>query len=348
MLVFCEDCGQKYNIDDKRIENRNVKFACKKCSHTVSVNNKKTGGASSKNLPPSGKETITGDSPKTSSEKKSDVKGSTAAVSAKGVPAAGSKRKGISITAYILATLVIGFLVVSGVFAFLYLNYIPTIINQQIGLRTAAISTSFSGVVNTPLLLRNYLQVNKETQRTSKLPGVAYAAVVNSRGIVIAGFFSDLERFDRQFAADVKKTGFPLDVIAENKLVPGAQVANSRIKVGGQTIFEEVVALPDAGGEVHVGVYVSEADDALRNAIVSPMTLSLLGGTLLVGLFLFIFLTRAITRPLKELTEVANQVSRGKVDLAVRASGPREMRELANAFERMRFSIKIVMERFKK
>jgi len=38
----------------------------------------------------------------------------------------------------------------------------------------------------------------------------------------------------------------------------------------------------------------------------------------------------------------------GEMDLTITPRGPREMRELAVAFERMRYSVKAAMERLKK
>jgi methyl-accepting chemotaxis protein len=236
--------------------------------------------------------------------------------------------------------------VISGAFAYLYLNYIPEIINNQIELRTSAIAESFSGVVKKPLLVRHYLQVNKEAKRVSKLPGVAYASVVNQKGIVLAGFFSDLTRFERQFEMRVKEKGFPASVLAQNKL--GTGDGHARITVGGQTIYDTVVAIPGSGGVVHVGIYISEVDGAIRNALVSPTTLAIIIVIVLIGFLILFFLTRTITRPMQDLTDVANRISLGELDLVVIPTGPSEMRELATAFERMRFSIKAAVDRLRK
>lgn len=343
MLVICEDCAKKYNIDEMKIKGESARFACQECGHIIVVQKPATPISSNRpgiQTPGSEEETDTGSQQNGRTD--AQVTSPTAAGSA---PEGG---KGWPISTYLLLTLVTGFLVICGTFSFLYLKYIPQIINEQIELRTIAISKSFAGVIQKPLLVRNYLRVNKEAQRTSALPGVAYAAVTNKRGIVIAGFFSDLSRFDRPFFMDVKKKGFPKTVISANKLPAGKKENSAVISVGGQTIFDHGIALPDNGGEVHIGVYVSEIDQAIRNVLLSPLTLSLVGGVLFVGFIIFLLLSRAITKPTQELTDMANRISLGEMDLVITPRGPRELRELAVAFERMRYSVKAALDRLKK
>ena len=344
MLVICEDCAKKYNIDETKIKGESARFSCQECGHIIVV--KKPSKSPSK---------VKENTSVTETLMKSDPAGgnSTGVTQAQsfGTSSASTsseKGKGLPISAYLFLTLVTGFLVISGTFAYLYLKYIPEIINQQIELRTIAIAQSFAGVIQKPLLVRNYLQVNKEAQRTSALPGVAYAAVTNKRGIVIAGFFSDLNRFDRQFVINVKKKGFPRSIISANTLSAGMKENSKQISVGGQIVFDHVIGLPNKEGEVHVAVYVSEIEEAIRNVLLSPLTVSLVGGILFLGFVIFLLLTRSITKPTRQLTDMANRISLGEMDLTITPRGPREMRELAVAFERMRYSVKAAMDRLKR
>ena len=339
MLVICEDCAKKYNIDETRIKGGKAKFTCKECGHIIIVD--KPEAPESKSMP--------------DEETMASTEQQQGATDTPSFPSAESKLsfpapvgKGIPLSVYLLLTLITGFLVINATFIYLYLHYIPGIINPQIELQAVTIARSFSSAIKKPLLLSNYPQVNQEAKRTSQLPSVAYAAVVDKKGVVIAGFFSDLDRYDKQFVKTVREKGFPVNSIAQNKLSPGVDAANSRIKVGGQTIFDEVVSIPDTGGEVHVGIYVAEVDNALRNALVSPLTLSLIGAVLLIGCIVFLILARIITKPMQELTDVVNRIGVGEMDIEVKPSGPHEMRQLAAAFERMRYSIKAAMDRLSK
>ncbi|GBE12175.1 MAG TPA: HAMP domain-containing protein [Desulfobacteraceae bacterium] len=38
MLVICEDCAKKYNIDESRIQGARARFICKECGHIVIIN----------------------------------------------------------------------------------------------------------------------------------------------------------------------------------------------------------------------------------------------------------------------------------------------------------------------
>ncbi len=345
MIVICEDCAKKYNIDETLIKGDKARFSCQECGHIIVVKKPQ------ETAQPAPDETVADDAATDKSETREKEQEASAGTTASTASAAaqGAKGKGMPIGGYIFLTLLTGFLLVSAAFAYLYMRYIPEIINHQVNLRTQAVTQSFAGVIKKPLLLRNYLAVNKEAQRTSKLPGVAYASVVNKKGIVIAGFFSDLHRFDSSFVSKVKKSGFPRSILSQNKLTDKkTKEQHAVFTVGGQRIHDEVVALTGVGGEVHVGIYISDIDDAVKKALVSPFTLGLIGSLIIIGFLIFILLTRSITVPMKELTEIANRISLGEMDLHVASKGPREMRELAKAFERMRFSIKSAMERLRK
>jgi len=329
MLVICEDCAKKYNIDENKIKGESARFSCQECGHIIVVRKPEPTPQSVKN------------EKEPAEAKKNESSSSTPLQTA-------PSGKGLPISAYLFLTLVAGFIAISGMFAYLYLQYIPDIINQQVELRTKAIAKSFAGVIQKPLLVRNYLEVNKQAQQTSKLPGVAYAAVVNNRGIVVAGFFSDLDRFDKDFVMEVKRHGFPKSVVKANSLSSGMSEKSARIMVGGQQIYDQVIALPNNEGEVHVGVYVADIENTIRDIMFSPLTMYLVGTVLLIGFIVFLLLSRAISKPTKELTEIANRISLGEMDLTITPKGPREMRELAIAFERMRFSVKAAMDRLKR
>lgn len=251
--------------------------------------------------------------------------------------------RGLPVGGYLLVTMALGFLTVCGTLLFLALWYIPDIINSQIELRNQAITTSFSNAIKKPLLLRDYLQVNQEARATSTLPGVAYAAVLNNKGIVVGGFFSDLNRFEGQFAAKVKEKGFPAEIFHSNRLGNGQEEASAKLTIGEQRIYDKVQLVSNIGAEVHVGIFVTEVEEAIRNAIISPLTLSLAFLILVLGALFFFLLNRAITKPLEQVTDVVNRISLGEMNLEIIPSGPREIRELASAFKRMQQSIRYVL-----
>lgn len=65
---------------------------------------------------------------------------------------------------------------------------------------------------------------------------------------------------------------------------------------------------------------------------------------LIVGIVLSVLSERRITRPILHLTEVADAISKGDISQSVERESNDEIGELAEAFERMRVSLKVMME----
>lgn len=65
---------------------------------------------------------------------------------------------------------------------------------------------------------------------------------------------------------------------------------------------------------------------------------------LVVGIVLSIFSERQIVRPIIDLTHAANDISKGDISKPVEKESNDEIGELAEAFERMRVSLKVMME----
>ncbi len=351
MLVICEDCAKKYNIDEHKMQGQRARFSCQECGHIIVVQRP---GDDRGKQPDGSNEDKAGDNTTEAKREQPQPEQSEGKVAEQEKKtedrAKKTKRrgKGFSIGFYLLLALSIGFISIAAALAFLYFKYIPQIINEQVVLRTSAITTIFAGSVQQPLLDANYPQVNKEVNRVSQLPGVAYAAVVNKKGIVVAGLFNDLSNFDQVFAARVKAEGFPREVIEKNPLEGGVTENFARFVVGGQMIQDKGLLLQESGGAVHIGTYISEVDHDIYKALFSPLSLSIMGALFFGGVFIFFLIARSISKPLIELTDVVNRISLGELDLTVDRKGPSEVRELAAAFERMRYSIKAAIGRLKK
>jgi HAMP domain-containing protein len=359
MLVICEDCAKKYHIDEKRIKAAKAKFSCRACGHIIVVEKPKevekslfdsktvfTGNEEEKNdkADPSNQET---DRSKASNTKKTtsvDIETVRSAVGQSVV----AQGKGFPSSIYLLVIMLVGFLIISGTFTYIYLNAIPDVINHQIELRSQSLAASLKGALRTPLLQKNYLKVNQEVKRTSKLPGVAYAAVRNKKGIVIAGFFGSLNEFDNHFSRKIKEKGFQPDILTKNAVISGKKEGGAKIRVGGVLVYDQVTSVPDTGGEIHIGIHIEEIERDIRDVLLSPRTCILAALALLTAYIFFVLLDRLITGPMRALTNVANRISLGELDLAIMSGGPREMRELGAALERMRHSIKVAMERITK
>lgn len=325
MLVICEDCAKKYHIDESRITAAKAKFPCKACGHIIVVEKPEAG----RNEAPSAASPLSADENRTGGA--ADRRAAAEAAAGRGKPAA----------LYLLATMLIGLLAVGGGFGYLYFQYIPAIVNRQIELRGLALAISLKETIRTPLQQKNYLEVNQTVRQTAKLPGVAYAAVTNEKGIVIAGHFNTPNGFDSRFAQQVKDKGFPADILAQN----GLERKGVTINVGGLPVHDRMLPLADVGGEVHVGIPVAEADSEIRATLFSPLFFVPAGIAVVFVILILVLVDRLLTRPLHSLTSAANRISLGELELAVAPCGTRELRELATALKRMRHSIRTAVER---
>jgi len=65
---------------------------------------------------------------------------------------------------------------------------------------------------------------------------------------------------------------------------------------------------------------------------------------MLIGIVLSYLAIRSITQPILHLTEVAEGISKGDISMPVRKETSDEIGDLADAFERMRVSLKVMME----
>ena len=67
----------------------------------------------------------------------------------------------------------------------------------------------------------------------------------------------------------------------------------------------------------------------------------------MLALFVASVLSRAITRPLLDLRELADSVSKGDTSRTIKVNSDDEIQDVAQAFERMRTSVSIIMKRIK-
>lgn len=101
----------------------------------------------------------------------------------------------------------------------------------------------------------------------------------------------------------------------------------------------------------------SEFDKNMGSALeeagrIQTRTLSLVAGftvaAAILGVALAWGITRSVTRPVRRLVEVADNISMGDLDMPVEVTSRDEIGELQESIERMRVSLKTVLERLKK
>jgi len=348
MFVNCEECGKRYTIDENKITGENARFKCKACGNIIKI---------AKPQPQVEPEPMIDDFAPSLSTTKINAKLEEAGQKAEYAELERrsaerkpktllTKKGGLSIGAKLLIMFLSFVVVLGSALIFTYLKYVPPLMTEQINLRTYSVSSAFSNAVLQPLLLRNYLEINNNAEVISKLPGVAYATVLNNKGIVVSGLFGDLQRFSPDFIAMIKKEGFPKNLSLQNRIPSGAKKSEANLTAGGQKIYDVGVSVGNTGGEAHVGLFTEDVEKAAHRTIM-PLLVILAVMAILGGLGI-IFLTRTISNPIKLLTEAAERISLGEIDIAINVKGSGEIAELAASLERMRFSIKTAIERLRR
>jgi len=99
---------------------------------------------------------------------------------------------------------------------------------------------------------------------------------------------------------------------------------------------------------VHRGVYIPFETKVLKAQIEGLIKGSVVFGIfLLLVMIVLIMLNTMVFKPIEKLREHAEKISRGEVDEKIEITSDNEIGKLAEAFERMRISIKKVMDLLK-
>ena len=93
---------------------------------------------------------------------------------------------------------------------------------------------------------------------------------------------------------------------------------------------------------------VQDYDDAYESLEASKKTALIAGGVLIFGIFFFAFLLgNNISKPIKQLSEVADTYSKGKLDLEIPGTNRGdEIGELAKSIERLGLGLKVLVRRY--
>ncbi len=113
-----------------------------------------------------------------------------------------------------------------------------------------------------------------------------------------------------------------------------------------------IVFVGSVVGAIFVGILVyfllvSAGDpSALTKAVVSTIVIEI---AFLIPVYMIrLLIDKYIISKLKEIEKALNEVSMGNLDYEVRTEGDDELAQLADAFERMRISLKTIMEKLEK
>jgi len=323
MIIHCTGCQKALEVDAHQFTRDRMRGVCPGCRTIIEVARPDTDPAG----------------PKVQLEK--DIREAVLPSQAPGLT--GKRLLELNISQKLQILFLSFILITGGVVTFLYLSFVPDMMNEQIRLRTVSVAKAFSGAVERPLMVKNFLQVNQTAAVNAALPHVAYASVFNKRGVVVAGIFGDKNRFDANLKTAIEKEGFPRSMAALNRITAGTQQSEAVFVLGGQKVFDVAVPIKNTGGEVHVGIFTRDAEQAVERQLIPLIEILVL--MVLCGSLAFIWVGRSISRPIKNLTLAAEKISMGQMDHPISVKSGGEIGELARSLERMRFSINSAMDR---
>lgn len=334
MLIYCDGCGAKYQIDMARITGDKAKARCRKCGSLIDLNDFR--------------ERLSGDE-----EGETPIKSQKQTVSYPG----GSKAAGeafslnsVSVFSGIGFKIVFPFIMIlllaGAGMTFLYLGFVPDIISKQMNLRAEAVTKSFGSGIIQHLMLRNYLEINRTALRHADFDDVAYVAVINKKNAVIAGIMNNRDEFDQEFRSEIEKKGFPEDIFAENPAIAGPEVSVKDIHAGGRKIIDASLRIADDLGVVHIGLFKEKAEKEILDAF-RPVII-LLSVIAMAGVVVLFFIIRGIIVPVNRLTRAAQKIALGKTDEPIVIEGQGEIEALSASLEMMRQSINMAIARLRR
>ena len=202
---------------------------------------------------------------------------------------------------------------------------------NQLDKRAMAIATNLSDAAAGHIASKNLLALHVVASKYALLDGVAYSFIENNRGEIIAQTLGT-------FPSELRQ-GFP---IAGRR-----QIHRRELSLGGRPVYELGLPVLDGqAGSVYLGFWVDAVQQEIQSALL-PL-LGIVALVPLVGALLSFLVAHWIVRPIVGLTEVADKVTKGDLEISVTGAcvtSHDEIGDLARSLERMRASLKAAMLR---
>ncbi len=312
MIIFCEECGKKYKIDESKISGAKGHCKCQACGHIMEVVKSAPVPETNGNFPVTENKSVESD--KTSGAGTVDINsGMAGPESSDKTPAL----QGISLNIKFLIN-ALGFMaLLGGVLGYIYISFVPALLAEQLKARADSLARACAVSLADPLSRSDDFLLKKIIEDMAVLPGVAYVAVFGAGTDLAAG----------ELGNEVSK-----------KALTGA----GELFISGRRIHDATVKIPSSGREVHVGLNPQE--DTIN---IAPLFITL-AIFLIMSALSYVYLVNSISKPIRELAGAAQRISLGELDLPIRIKGGGEIQELASSLDRMRCSIKSAIERLRR
>ena len=331
MKIECENCGKKYKINEDRITGESVKVKCKACGYTIEVVKPQTEDIDVSDLiydtPVPSEHEIPASEPVgqafkyveddtqkkevTPSPATKDVKGATGGVGWKN-----SIQTTISGILILLTTVIL--------LGFVMFNYFAakSKMNEELKHFSDITSTRLSKYLVEPLWGVDEKQI-EDSLNSEMMEKRIYAIVIYDR--------------DTKRVFTGKKRDSNWKIVATKGNITG-KVIKSRKKItrGKETI-----------GDVEVYVTLKFMEQELYSLVVNIVITAIV---LNIAIFLAVFIAfrKIIIQPVMRLTDVAERMSMGDLNVVIDVKSKNEVGLLAEAIERMQYSLRLALDRLRK
>ncbi len=376
MIIICEECGKKYRIDPSKIKGQAASFKCRACTHLIVVSKPEPSPAQSEIDTRPTLESITTSIDNRSTAVTSEAR--QAAIKAR------RRSKGIGLRAkMLLLFMVVPIILMAGASLLylwqlesmsdlltressrfvnqmaeekiadisvgvakqceLYLLSHPEIIredfNEDMGFKTLAAqkvgTTGYTALYELPGsdgVWRTWAHVNK------KIIGIDMSKLKKPLGRNFSGFWKVYTGVREGKKSQGYYTWQDKDGKFRDKFMVCTPIAGTRFVVAATTYMDEFTG--------PVKLMQSRAKALTDRARL--ITWAVLGITLLlIGLIVTVYGHR-LTGKIKSLTDVADRISVGELEMEVKTTSTDEIGELAEAIARMQDSIRLSIERLRR
>ena len=383
MIVICEECGKKYRLDVSKIKGSAARFKCRVCTHMIMVSKPQSASpaAVAEDLP--AKEKAAETAGKKASAAKPDItfdRSATERSQVRPVRKAGAfnlRTKMVLLFLFIPLVLMIGasllYLWQLEQMSALLTKESTKIVNQMAEEKIADLSTAVA------IQSRLYLLAHPELKKEDFMNDMGFKTLAVQK-VGLTGYTALYEMPDPENVwrtwAHVNPKIISIDMSTLKKPLgrnfPGFWKIYTGVKGGkrsqgyytwqdkdGKFRDKFMVCTPVAGTPFVVAAttYLDEFTGPIklmesRAEILTQktrlMTYAILGGTLLlIGIIVSIYGHR-LTGKIKSLTDVAERISIGDLEIEVEARSRDEIGELAEAISRMQESIRLSIERLRR
>jgi len=232
-------------------------------------------------------------------------------------------------------TLYVSFLLLIVIIAVSYNIFVTQkkILTQQISENRTRAFKSFVSMCNEAVKVKDDGQVNNAVELlvSTYKPSVVYAGYINSNNVVMFASRDEDRNIDSVLKTRIKKTN--KDYIEVYSSLTGEQICEfaTPFFFNGENVGTFVVGFSQNNMKEQIDNGISIMLHKIKIIVIV---------TMIIGLILSYFLGYSFAKPIKMLTNAAEQISKGNLDVEIKVNRKDEIGKLSNTFNNMAKQIK--------